>query len=242
MAQQPNQRRTSTSTQIRNMYSDTSYLNIKFYNTNLSFQFSPLMSTDNMGRANFDTKNAQMTTVNYENAYAIYKVCSDILAGKISETTLVIPCSGDASLTLHHGIGSDGRPESVFTIAKTGISIPFKFKIQEQIVVENGVSQTRIIHSGLGAFAKTVEGYLTGINADRHLDKLTEEYAALQNQQQNGQAPQQGGGYRGPRQGGQPYNNGYKKQYPPRQPQQPYNQQQWQQPNQQNMSNYQLPN
>lgn len=238
MAQQQQGRRTSTSTQIRNFYSDLSYLNMKFYNTNLSFQFSPLMNTDGMGRRTFDTKNAQTTTINYENAYALLDACNGIIDGKVTETTLIIPCSGDATLTLHHGIGATGTPESTLTISKGGISIPFKFKTQEQIVVENGVSQTRIIHSGVGAFAKTIDGYLTGINADRHLDKLTEEFAALQNQQAQPQG--QGGGYRGPRQGGgQAYNNGngYRKQYPPRQ-----QQSNWQPPQQQNMSSYQLPN
>ena len=46
---------------------------------------------------------------------------------------------------------------------------------------------------------KTVEGYLTGINADRHLDKLTEDYAKLK----EGQSGQQGG----PQRGNFPQNN-----------------------------------
>ena len=69
--------------------------------------------------------------------------------------------------------------------------------IQQQIK-ENGSVISKTIESGVGAFMMTVEGYLTGVNADRHLDKMTEEYSQLnggtngqQNQNQQNNQPQQ---------------------------------------------------
>ena len=50
---------------------------------------------------------------------------------------------------------------------------------------------TKYLDSGLGAFVKTIEGYLTGINADRHLNKLTDDFIKIQNQKQQEGAPAQ---------------------------------------------------
>lgn len=234
-------KRTNTSTQIRNLYSEgMCYLNVRFYNTYLSLSFAPFSGTDQTGRSNYDMAHAQFTTVNYENAYALYQTCMDIITEKITATDTQIDAAADAKLFLHHGLDQDGKPETVLTIQKNGVEVPFKFMITEQQVTEMGVQKTKYIHSGLGAFAKTVDGYLTGINADRHLDKLTDDYAALQGGQAGGSRPpyqQNRGGY----------NPNYKKQYS-NGGRPPYQQNgQWQNnrqgpPNQQGLSGYQLPN
>lgn len=191
MAQQNNQR-TSTSTQIRNMYSDgMSYMNIKFYNTNLSFQLYPFIGKDPNGRSKYDMKNGQQTTVNFEGAYALYQAAKDIIDAKVQQTSLSVPCNG-ASLVLERKLGMNGQMETVFSISKNNVTIPFKFNTIQQQVNINGQIQSQTIEIGLGAFMKTIEGYLTGINADRHLDKLTAEYANLQeSNKQDGQQPQQ---------------------------------------------------
>jgi len=195
-----NNNRPSTSTQIRNMYSEgVSCLNIKFYNTNLSFQLYPFNGKDQNGRSQYDSKHGQQTTVNFEGAYALYQTSKDILDGKINETNLSVPCLG-ASLTLERKLGVDGEMETVFSITKNNVTIPFKFQTIKQQVKENGNIMTRTIESGLGAFMMTIEGYLTGINADRHLDKLTDDYAKLN---ENG----------GNKNGGQNQQGAYNKQY-----------------------------
>ena len=174
------QQKTSTSTQIRNMYSDgMSYMNIKFYNTNLSFQLYPFTGKDQNGRSKYDMKNGQQTTVNFEGAYALYKAATDIIDEKVQQTTLSVPCNG-ASLMLERKLGMDGQMETVFSISKNNMTIPFRFNTIQQQVNINGQVQTKNIETGLGAFCKTIEGYLTGINSDRHLDKLTEDYAKIQ--------------------------------------------------------------
>lgn len=237
--------KTTTSTQIRNMYSDgMSYMNIKFYNTNLSFNLAPFVSRDQTGKTTYDFKNAQMTTVNFEGAYALFDAAKSILDGKVETCELTIPCSGGAYLTLKRSMGADGKYETIFSLAKNNMVVPFKFMTTDQIITDkNGAQTTKQIESGLGAFMKTIEGYLTGINADRHLDKLTEDFAASQQmrQQQQGGGWQQGGQrpqYPNNRNGGQ-----YRKQFQPGQFQpQPPQQPTWQGNPQQNMSSYNLPN
>lgn len=199
--------KTTTSTQIRNMYSDSnSYLNIKFFNNNLSFSFYPFIQKDATGRSQYDLKAGQITTVDYEKAYVLYRTAKDILEGKFLEGSVNIPCN-DANLVLERKV-INGKPETIFTIIKNHVSIPFVFAVYEQKVKSNGqVIMTTWVEGGLGVFMKTIEGYLTGINADRHLDKLTEDFVNAQNQNnhnQNGYS-NNSNGYK------KPYNN-YKKQ------------------------------
>lgn len=256
---QNNTQRTQTSTQIRNFYSEgMSYLNVRFFNTNLSFSFYPFISRDGNGISKYDMKNGQQTTVNYEGAYALYKIAMDILDNKVSECDLPVPCLAGAMVTLKREIGADGKYQTIFSITKNNMTIPFKFQTTECTTRVNGQVVTTTIESGLGAFCKTLDGYLSGINADRHLDKLTEDFVALQqqngnnnsnnnNQQSNNNSysGNNNNGYRnynnnnGGSYNKKPYYNNNKKPY--------YNNNggwkpQSTQPNQQNMSSYNIPN
>jgi len=209
-----NNGRTNTSTQIRTMYSEnTSCMTIKFYNTNLSFSLYPFTGKNQQGRSTYDMKNGQQTTVNYEGAYALYQAAKDIIDGKVQQTSLAVPCNG-ASLTLERKLGMNGQMETVFSISKNNVTIPFKFNTIQQQVNINGQVQTNIIEIGLGAFLKTIDGYLTGINADRHLNKLTEDYAKLQERNEQPQAQNQGQNNGGGNNNYRPrkqYNNYYQK-------------------------------
>ena len=256
--------RTNTSTQIRNMYSEgMSYLNIKFYNTNLSFQFCPFVSKDATGRSTYDMQKGQMTTANFDAAFALFKMASDIINGGPAANggLLNVPCGNGAALILERKMGQTGQMETYLVISKNNVTIPFRFNTHQMQVKENGQMVTKTIESGLGAFLKTLDGYLTGINADRHLNKLTDDFAKSKEGQ--GAAPTTGGnnfqtgsGYQKPWQGNnngggyqkkpwQGNNNGggYKKPWQNNnngagQPQQ--NSWESKQPNQQNMSTYQI--
>lgn len=215
------------STQIRTFYADgMSCMTIKFYNSNLSFQLYPFSGKDQNGMSKYDTKHGQQTTVNTEGAYALYKAAEDIINGKINETNLSVPCFG-ASLQLERKLSINGQMETVFSITKNNVTIPFRFQTLEQQVKENGQIVTKTVESGLGSFMKTIEGYLTGINAERHLNKLTDEFAKIQESKQ-------------PNQNQYRPNNNFKK---------PFNQNQQYRPKQNNwggpaqpMNNYQFPN
>lgn len=201
----------STSTQIRNMYSEgMSYLNISFFNTKLAFRFFPFMNKDQNGRSTYDMRHGQNTTVDYEGAAALYLIAKGIIDGNIQETNLPIPCANGASLAFERKMGMDGRMETIFTITKNNVSIPYKFNTIQCQVKINGQITTKTIESGLQVFVDILNGYLGGINSDRHLDKFTEDYVKSLgengnvNNQQN-QQPQQ--------QNNQPRQNNYNNNY-----------------------------
>lgn len=248
-----NNKKPGTSTQIRNFYSDgMAYLNTSFFNTNLSFKFHPFISKDNIGRSTYDMKNGLNTTVNFEGAYALYHAAKSIIDGKVNELDLPIPCAAGATLNLARRLAQDGMMmETIFSITKNNVTIEFRFSTFTYQTKENGQIVTKVIESGLGAFMKTVEGYLNGINSDRHLDKLTEDYVkSLGENNGNQQGNNNSGGYqqyRGNNNNGgyrKNYNNnngnnGYRKQYYNNGTNQQYNNNQ---PSQQNLSTYQIHN
>lgn len=234
-----NSTRTTTSTQIRNFYSDgRSYLNISFYNTLLSFRFYPFLNKDNVGKSSYDMKKGQSTTVNFEGAFALYQASKDIIENKIQEINLTLSCPFSASLIFTRKMNQQGKYETHFSINKNGATIDFVFDTTTTQVTVNGKQELKVIESGLGAFMKTIEGYLTGINAERHLNKLTDDY--VKNIEQQGQQNQQRTGYQ--------QNQGYKKSYNGYR--KPYGQNNnWKNNNQnrapqqtQGFSDYQLPN
>lgn len=238
--------RTTTTTQIRNLYSDQmSYMNIKFFNTNLCFSLFPFVSKDNIGKSNYDTKNGLSTTVNFEGAYALYNVSKNIIDRNMNECDISIPCAAGATLNLRRSISQSGSLETIFIISKNGNSIPFKFQtINMQISYDNGQKGIKVIESGLGAFMKTIEGYLNGINADRHLDKLTDDYVKSigGDQQQNSNSQQSS-----PNQLNQNYkNNNYRNNnynsYKNYKSKQYNNGTRWQPPQQQNLNSYEIKN
>lgn len=194
------EQRTQTSTQIRNFYCDQSCLGMKFYNVNLALQFYRSNGKNQNGRNSYDTKNGEITTVNFEGAYALWKACQDIIDEKIQTINLVIPAGSGATLTLDRKMVNNVY-ETTLSIQKNGKTIEFKFNtIQQQV---NG--QFKQIESGLGAFQKTIDGYLVEINGSRHLNKLTDEYAKLQ----EGNNSNQNNNYKNNNYG----NNGYQKNY-----------------------------
>ena len=237
------QQKTNTSTQVRTIYSDSmSYITIKFYNMLLSFNFVPFASKDANGRSTFNTEQGVLTTVNLEGAYALYKTAMDIIDGKVSATSCVVQCNQGITLTLDHSDVSN----TTFTVNKNGQLIPFRFATQNrQDKDDSGNMVTRTIQTGLGAFASTLKGYLEGVNADRHLNKLTEDFAKTQGGQNAGQGNHQSSGtwqggnnQRGNYQNRGNYNRNNNRQSYPRNSYGGYNnQQQGQQP----MSSYQPP-
>jgi len=217
------EQRTQTSTQIRNFYCDQSCLGMKFYNVNLALQFYRSNGKNQNGRNSYDTKNGEITTVNFEGAYALWKACQDIIDEKVQTLNLVIPAGSGATLTLDRKMINNVY-ETTLSIQKNGKTIEFKFNtIQQQV---NG--QFKQIESGLGAFQKTIDGYLVEINGSRHLNKLTEMY--IKSQEQNKKTETQfNDSYKGNNYG----NNNYQKRY---------SEQNNQSPNTQSFSDYRLNN
>jgi hypothetical protein len=75
-----------------------------------------------------------------------------------------------------HQVTQGNQMTAYLTITQNNEAISFKFSTHEVQVRENNQTVTKIIQSGLGVFALTVYGYLIGVGADIHLNKLPEDY------------------------------------------------------------------
>jgi uncharacterized protein DDB_G0289917 len=168
---------------------------------------SPFLNKDANGRPNYDLTKSISTTVNFEGAYGLYDMANKLIQHPTMTGGVDIPCNG-AMIRLERRTATPS--EVFFTINKNNDSISFKFTSYQTTLNENGQQTQQTIESGLGAFAKTVEGYLTGINSDRHLDKLTEDYAKLRGGNQQG-GPQRGNFPQNNYQRNNNYNNNYRK-------------------------------
>lgn len=166
----------STNTYIRTLYSEGfSFLMMSFFKTNLTLNFVPYLGKDNMGRSQYSKTEFLSTTVHYEGAAALYMTAMPILNGNESQVELVLPCSNQATLIFEYKLNQNNQMGAYLLINKNNETIPFRFGTMQYRVKENGQVITKVIQSGLGAFAETLDGYLTGIGADLHLNKLSEE-------------------------------------------------------------------
>jgi len=173
------------STQIRNFYNDGhSYMNVRYYNTNLSFQIFPYAGNDENNKPIYDMKSSLTTTVGFENAFAMYKTCQDIIEERIQEVSLTVPCMAGASILFERKLSQSNIYETTISIKKNDKVVTFKFATTTEQVKENGVPSTKLIESGIGAFMMTLAGYLVSINAGHHLDKVMAEYERKQNELQ----------------------------------------------------------
>ena len=174
------------STQIRNFYSDgNAYMNVRYYNTNLSFQIFPYAGNDANNKPIYDMKSSLTTTVGFENAFALYKTCQDIVEEKIQEVSLNVPCMAGASIILERKLNQSNIYETTISIKKNDKLVSFKFVTALEQIKENGVPTTKLIESGIGSFMMTLAGYLVSINANHHLDKVMQEYERRQNEMQS---------------------------------------------------------
>ena len=168
---------------IRALYSKgLSYLQMSFYQRNFSFRIVPCNGTKNSSLGfptdRYDESQALITSANYEGAAALYQAAMSILNDKYAgnQVKITIPCNNDTTLELEYRPDQDNQMATFLAINKNNMTNSFKFSTHSYTVRENGQMVTKIIQSGLGAFAKTIDGYLCGVGADLHLSKLPEDY------------------------------------------------------------------
>lgn len=174
-------------TYVRSLYSEgLSSIMISFFNTNLTLSFTPCIGKNHMGLDQYDFKKSLRTSINYEMVTFLYLVSKSIIDGKYAEqqVSAVLQCNNNTTLILEYKPDQYNQMDSYLTINKNNETISFKFKTHIYRVKENGQMITKIIQSGLGAFVKTLDGYLTGINADGHLNKIADDLENLQNEDQ----------------------------------------------------------
>jgi len=167
---------TKHSTFIRNMYSKGySSILISYFKFNLSLLFFPYEGTDQNGRSMYSKKGI-VTTIGYEMAAGLWKAFHDILYDSLEALHLVIPCAGGTILTLEMK-----APGEIFlAINKNNQTITFKFASTIAKEKVNGIEVTKIIESGLGAFMKLLDGYLTETGGSTHLNKIGDDLEAYQ--------------------------------------------------------------
>lgn len=172
------------STQIRNFYSNgIAYMNTKFYNMQFMITLYPFSGKDQNGLSKYDANTSVSSTIGPDGAFGLYYVGNKIIEGSVDEIKLNIPCY-NGEMILERKQGQNGY-ETTLYITKNNMTLRFVFPVMQSTITENGVTKQITVETGLGGFLKTLDGYLTGINADRHLDKLTEEYSKLMGNNNN---------------------------------------------------------
>lgn len=149
--------------------SNLSYLTLSYYDIMLSLRFVPIVSKDENGISIYDDGKGLTTTVSYEDACILYKIACDVIYGKedVNTVSLTIPCSDGVLLTFEKQPDQDRQIETVLTIFKDDVSIPFRFSDRAiKVIDDEGQIVTKTIESGLDTFAAILDKCLTEVNAD----------------------------------------------------------------------------
>ena len=175
------------STFIRTLYDvGNSYLMMSFYKYNLSFRIGRWIEKNNSGYSRNDDSKPLVTSVNYEGASLLYQVAMSIVNGLNTdkEVKVEVQCNNNTNLTFEYKPDQNNQMVAYLTIDKNNQSITFKFMVHTYKTRKDGQVITNVTQSGLGVFAKVLDGYLAGIGADRHLIKLPDDADSPQGESQ----------------------------------------------------------
>ena len=149
-----------------------SYLSMSYFRTYLTLNFVPWLNKDHLGKDNYCNKVHRSTTLNPEGALSFYRISKSIIDGSGSDKKVefVLQCKNNADLIFEYDPDSDWAH---LTINKDGKSIKLRFPThQHSETNEFGKNVTMVIQTGLGTFAKVLDGYLTRVGADDKPNKL----------------------------------------------------------------------
>jgi hypothetical protein len=160
-------------------------MTLSFFNWSLSLRFYQYTGKNKDGFDHYDLKNGVTTTVNYENASCLYKAAMSILEDIDLEKEIraELPCY-NAALIFEYKREQNNQMSAYLTIEKNDQSISFRFRTHQVKVKENGQVVTKVVQSGLVAFVKTLESYLTGTGISFHLNKMLNIYENSQDENQ----------------------------------------------------------
>ena len=162
---------------IRNIYAtDGSSLRISFYYTYLNLGFTPAVWENNVGRTILDVKQFMSTSVDYNNASALYLAAHEIIfVNENQPLHLTLDCQKQATLHLDYSM-KNGQMAATLAIEKQNRYITIEFQARPiKYKNQNGQVCEKLIQSGLGNFMCVLEGYLRGIGADNHLNKFSDD-------------------------------------------------------------------
>lgn len=180
-----------TTTQIRTLFCDTSYLNLKFYNNRLALTICRKIGIDQNGKPMWD--NGPTTTVTYEKAVQLIEACKLATQDPWKPREVTAQETHNEVATNLSVIDSKGPKGFVatLTISKNNEVYSFTFESMNVKVKNDTTGQMTDlqIQTQLITFKRILESYVDGINSDRHLDKLTDDYVKANG---DNQRPQQG--------------------------------------------------
>lgn len=179
-----NNQRQQTSTQVRTFFGDNVYLGTKLYNNMFSVSIHTCTGRDQNQKPLWDI--GILFSLRYEDTAALAEACKIVTENPMEpkEVHLVIP--GNEKMFRFDCADNPATGfTAVLSIAKGNQKSEFVFSYNEIDVskrMPDGSSQmVKVrIQSQLVAFLRTLNGYLEGINTDRHLDKMTDDYARMQ--------------------------------------------------------------
>lgn len=184
-----NNKKNNTQTHIRTIYSDLSYITIKFFNNSLSFNFVPAIGRDSNGFNQYQkTSNPSQpvgitTTMNYETAATLNKIININIMQAVEnnlDTSITISLANKTEMIIERKNDEFGHKKVFLSIKRDNQLIPFKFAQQKVTIIENGNQNQKYIEGGLLNLQSILKGFLEGINADRHLNKLTDDFTKSQ--------------------------------------------------------------
>ena len=172
----------SSNLHLRTLYAPGfSFMTMSYYRTNyvhLILKLVPYIGVDKRGLSQYSKNHYISTSLAPDGAELLLTPVRSILNGTAPEKPIEvqIACKSGKSLTFEYKPDPDRDNQiSAFMVAKEGnLSIPFRFPIHQHDVWEDGKMVTKVVLSGLGAFALTLDGYIRDSGAG-NLSKLSDE-------------------------------------------------------------------
>lgn len=150
-------------TYIRTLYSpEKASITFSFYKTNLALSFSPWMGPAKKKLTEYNPTQSLSTTISDDSAATLYHLAKNIVAGTIQDPIRCeIPCNKDAMIIFEYDPG-----QVYLTIEKNGSRVVFEFATQRYMQKKKGGVDVHVVQSGLIAFTKVLDAYLTAIRSD----------------------------------------------------------------------------
>jgi len=150
---------------------------MSFYQADLTLSFRPYIGKDYRGLSNYCHKTFLSMAITYEGAALFFITAMRIIDGRDSDKQIqaMFTRVNGATLTFEYKPDENNQMTAYLVIDKNNLVIPFRFSTHTYQVKENGQMVTKIMQSGLIAFVKVLEGYLTGVGSDNHVNKLGDE-------------------------------------------------------------------
>jgi hypothetical protein len=112
-----------------------------------------------------------------------YRIAKSIIDGSGADTPVkfILLCKRDAELTFVYKQEDGGQMAAYLVITKDDKDIGIRFPTTPYVEYgEDGQEVKKAIQSGLGTFAKVLDGYLSGFGADDKYNKLPANFDECQ--------------------------------------------------------------